>query len=93
LIDLTPHKASPLQPNRTFAEYVDVYSPLLYTPNPPLPQVVHVATTAQKKMKSWRKTSRSSKIMMSFRRGLATPSRLPVKAVCIYVSFLHFDYC
>jgi hypothetical protein len=30
-----PHKASPLQPNRTLAEYVDVYSPLLYTPNPP----------------------------------------------------------
>jgi hypothetical protein len=26
---LTPHKASPLQPNGTFAEYVDVYSPLL----------------------------------------------------------------
>jgi hypothetical protein len=30
-----PHKASPLQPNRILAEYVDVYSPLLYTPNPP----------------------------------------------------------
>jgi hypothetical protein len=29
-----PHKASPLQPNRTLAEYVDVYSPLLYTPTP-----------------------------------------------------------
>ena len=27
--DLTPHKASPLQPNGTFAEYADVYSPLL----------------------------------------------------------------
>jgi hypothetical protein len=26
---LTPHKASPPQPNETFAEYVDVYSPLL----------------------------------------------------------------
>jgi hypothetical protein len=26
---LTPYKASPLQPNGTFAEYVDVYSPLL----------------------------------------------------------------
>jgi hypothetical protein len=23
---LTPHKASPLQPNGTFAKYVDVYS-------------------------------------------------------------------
>jgi hypothetical protein len=29
LLDLTPHKASPLKPNGTFAEYVDVYSPLL----------------------------------------------------------------
>ena len=34
-----PHKASPLQPNRTLAEYVDVYSPLLYTPNPPFPRL------------------------------------------------------
>jgi hypothetical protein len=32
--------------------------------------------------------------MMSSRRGLAaTPSWLPVKAACIYVSFPHFDYC
>jgi hypothetical protein len=30
----TPHKASPLHPNRILADYVDVYSPLLYTPNP-----------------------------------------------------------
>jgi hypothetical protein len=28
-LTLTPHKASPPQPNGTFAEYVDVYSPLL----------------------------------------------------------------
>jgi hypothetical protein len=48
MLDLTPHKASPLQPNGTIAKYVDVYSPLLYTPNPP-PQVVRVATTAQVK--------------------------------------------
>jgi hypothetical protein len=76
-----------------FAEYVDVYSPLLYTPNP-LPQVVHIATTAQEKMKPWKETSRSSKITTSSRRGLAaTPSWLPVKAACIYVSFPHFDYC
>jgi hypothetical protein len=33
-LTLTPHKASPLHPNGTTAEYVDVYSPLLYTPNP-----------------------------------------------------------
>jgi hypothetical protein len=69
-----------------------VYSPLLYTPNPP-PQVVSIATTAQEKMKSWKETSRSSKITTSSRRGLAaTPSQLPVKATCIYVSFAHFDY-
>jgi hypothetical protein len=60
----------------------------------PLPQVVHIATTAQEKMKPWKETSRSSKITTSSRRGLAaTPSRLPVKAACIYVSFPHFDYC
>jgi hypothetical protein len=34
-----PHKASPLQPNRTLAEYVDVYSPLLYTLTPPFPRL------------------------------------------------------
>jgi hypothetical protein len=34
-LTLTPHKASPLQPNETIAEYVDVYSPLLYTPTLP----------------------------------------------------------
>jgi hypothetical protein len=34
-LTLTPHKASPLQPNGTIAEYVDVYSPLLYTTTPP----------------------------------------------------------
>jgi hypothetical protein len=28
-IGLTPHKASLLQTNRAFAEYVDMYSPLL----------------------------------------------------------------
>ena len=27
-LNLTPHTASPLQPNGTFAEYIDVYSPL-----------------------------------------------------------------
>jgi hypothetical protein len=36
-----PHKASPLQPNMILAEYVDVYSPLLYTPNPPSPGCQH----------------------------------------------------
>jgi hypothetical protein len=59
-----------------------VYSPLLYTPPP---QVVRIATTAQEKMKPWKETTSS-------RRGLAaTPSRLPVKAAFIYVSFSHFD--
>jgi hypothetical protein len=60
----------------------------------PHPQVVCIATTAQEKMKPWKETSRSSKITMSSRRGLAaTPSQLPVKVACIYVSFPHFDYC
>jgi hypothetical protein len=64
------------------------------THQPPLPQVVRVATTAQEKMKPWKETSRSSKTTMNSRRGLAaTPSRLPVKAAFIYVSFSHFDYC
>jgi hypothetical protein len=77
----------------TPAEYVDVYSPLLYTPNPH-PQVVSIATPAQERMKPWKEISRSSMITMSFRHGLAaTPSLLPVKAACIYVSFPHFDYC
>jgi hypothetical protein len=32
--------------------------------------------------------------MTSSRRELAaTPSRLTVKAACIYVSFPHFEYC
>jgi hypothetical protein len=70
-----------------------VYSPLLYTPNPP-PQVVSIATPTQEMMKLWKETTRSSKIMMSSRRGLAaTPSRLPVKVALIYVLFSHFDYC
>ncbi|XP_035823745.1 abscisic acid receptor PYL3 isoform X2 [Zea mays] len=51
-------------------------------------QVVRIATTAQEKMKPWKETSRSSKTTTSSRRGLvATPSRLPVKAACIYVLF------
>jgi hypothetical protein len=58
------------------------------------PQVVSIATPAQERMKPWKETSRSFKITMSFRHGLAAiPSRLPVKAACIYVSFPHFDYC
>jgi hypothetical protein len=60
----------------------------------PYPQVVSIATTTQEKIKPWKETLRSSKITTSSRRGLAeTPSRLPVKAACIYVSFPHFDYC
>jgi hypothetical protein len=58
------------------------------------PQVVRIATTAQEMMKLWKETFRSSKITTSSRRGLAaTPSRLPVKVACIYISFSHFDYC
>jgi hypothetical protein len=53
-----------------------VYSPLLYTSNP---QVVHIATTAKEKMKSWWRISRSSKSTMSSRRGLAAN---PQSAAC-----------
>nr|ACG40341.1 hypothetical protein [Zea mays] len=57
-----------------------------------LVEVVSIATTAQAKMKLWKETSRSSKTTTSSRCGLAaTPSRLPVKATVIYVSFPHFD--
>jgi hypothetical protein len=38
-LTLTPHTASPLYPNGTFAEYVDVYSPLLR--NHPTPGCPH----------------------------------------------------
>jgi hypothetical protein len=61
-----------------------MYSPLLYTPTP---QVVHVATTAQEKMKPLRKTSRSSNSMMSFRRGLAAN---PQSAACEGRVYLRF---
>jgi hypothetical protein len=64
-----PHKASPPQPNETIVEYVDVYSPLLYNTKPP--QVVHIATLAREKMKSWWRISKSSKTMMSSRCGSA----------------------
>jgi hypothetical protein len=54
----------------------------------PLPQVVHVATTAQEKIKPWRKTFRSSKSTMSSMRGLAAN---PQSAACegrVYLRFL-----
>jgi hypothetical protein len=45
-------------------------------------------------MNPWKETSRSSKTTTSSRCGLeVTPSRLPVKAAFIYISFSHFDYC
>jgi hypothetical protein len=66
------------------AEYVDVYSPLLYTPTP---QVVRVATTAQVKMKLWRRTSRSSKSTTSSRRGLVAN---PQSAAYVGRVYLHF---
>jgi hypothetical protein len=60
---------------------------------PPHAQVASIANTTQEKMKLWKETTRSSKITTSSRRGLAaTPSRLPVKAAFIYVSFPHFDF-
>jgi hypothetical protein len=38
---LTPHKASPPQPNETIAEYIDAYSPFLYNTKPHLPGCPH----------------------------------------------------
>ncbi|KAL5684401.1 hypothetical protein ACJX0J_010786, partial [Zea mays] len=50
----------------------------------PMCFVVHIATTAREKTKSWKGTSRSSKTTTSFRCGLAaTPSQLPVKALSL----------
>jgi hypothetical protein len=86
-LTLTPHKASPLQPNRTIDEYVDVYSPVLYTPNPP-PQDVHIAAIAQEKMKSWWRTSRSSKNTMSSRRGLAANPQSVAYEGRVYLRFV-----
>jgi hypothetical protein len=40
-MSLTPHIASPLQPNGTFSEYVDVYSPLLKHQTPGCPHCNH----------------------------------------------------
>jgi hypothetical protein len=68
----------------TIAEYVDVYSPCFTHQTP---QVVHVATTAQEKMKSWRRTSRSSKSTMRSRRGLAAN---PQSAACEGRVYLRF---
>jgi hypothetical protein len=51
------------------------------------PQVVHVATTAQVKMKLWRRTSRCFKSTMSSRRGLAAN---PQSAACVGRVYLCF---
>jgi hypothetical protein len=40
-LSLTPYTASPLQPNGTFVEYVDVYSPLLKLQTPGCPYCNH----------------------------------------------------
>jgi hypothetical protein len=58
------------------------------THQPPLLQVVRIATTAQEKMKPWKETSRSSKITTISRRGLATN---PQSAACegrVYLRFV-----
>jgi hypothetical protein len=68
------------------AEYVDVYSPLLYTPPP---QVVRVATIALVKMKSWSRTYMSSKNTMSSWRGLVAN---PQSAACVGRVYLCFFF-
>jgi hypothetical protein len=51
------------------------------------PQVVRVATTAQVKMKSWRRTFRSSKSTMSSKRGLAANPQSAACVGCVYLRF------
>jgi hypothetical protein len=51
------------------------------------PQVVSIATTTQKKMKSWRRTSRSSKGTMSSRRGLAANPQSAAYEGRVYLRF------
>jgi hypothetical protein len=51
------------------------------------PQVVHVATTAQEKMKSWRRPSRSSKSTMSSRCGLAANRQSTACEGRVYLCF------
>jgi hypothetical protein len=54
----------------------------------PPPQVISIATPAQEKMKLWKETTRSSKIMMSSRRGLVAT---PQSAACegrVYLRFV-----
>jgi hypothetical protein len=50
--------------------------------------VVHIATTAQEKMKSWRRTSRSSKSTMSSRRGLAAKPQSAAYEGRVYLRFV-----
>jgi hypothetical protein len=88
-LSLTPHKASPPQLNGAFAEYVDVYSPLLFTKH----QVAFDAIYAQvkKKKKVLRQISRSSRTSTSSRIRLATsPSQLPVVGLFTLAMFLFY---
>jgi hypothetical protein len=73
-LSLTPHKASPHQPNGTFVEYIDVLT-LAFTKH----QVAFGAIYAQVKEKALRRISWSSRTSTSSRVRLATsPSQLPV---------------
>jgi hypothetical protein len=62
----------------TFAEYVDVYSPLLYTPPPP--QVIPSVLSAQEVMLATWMTSRSSRNTMSSSSFLVAN---PQSAACV----------
>jgi hypothetical protein len=86
-LSLTPHKASPPQPNGAFAEYVDVYPPLFLYKH----QVAFGATYAQvkKKKKALKRISRSSRISTSSKIRLAiSPSQLPVVGLFTLATFL-----
>jgi hypothetical protein len=53
------------------------------------PQVVHVATTTEEKMKLWRKTSKTSKSTMSSRRWFVAN---PESAACEGRVYLRFFF-
>ena len=79
-LSLTPHKASPLQPNGTFAEYVDVYSSLLYHKTPGCPHCNHCSGEGEAVEGDFQefKTTTNSRCGLA-----ATPSQLPVKALSL----------
>jgi hypothetical protein len=78
-LSLTSYTTSPLQPNGTFAEYVDVYSPLLKHNTPGCPHY----TTTEEKMKAMEDFQEFMDFEEFYTRLVATPSHLPMKALSL----------